>query len=101
MQVSQDADWVCNMHPFSSMRSCTIPEDTTIVKAFQGQSLHYEKVAAMVAVLALGQCQHVVVCVQRLLCMHWEILASCSCCRLQLHCLHAMLSMHDFPELGD
>ena len=36
MQVREEEDWVCSMHPFSSMRSCTIPEDTVMVKAFQG-----------------------------------------------------------------
>lgn len=38
-QVAENADWVCSMHPFSSMRSCALPEDTTIVKAFAGALL--------------------------------------------------------------
>ncbi|KAL0050649.1 hypothetical protein WJX82_004168 [Trebouxia sp. C0006] len=33
-QVAEDASWVCSMHPFSSMRSCAQPEDTTVVNAF-------------------------------------------------------------------
>ena len=37
MQVAEEADWVCSMHPFSSMRSCAVPEDTTIVKAFASE----------------------------------------------------------------
>ncbi len=36
MQVAEDASWVCSMHPFSSMRSCAQPEDTTVVNAFAG-----------------------------------------------------------------
>ena len=37
VQVSEEEDRVCSMHPFSSMRSCTVPEDTVMVKAFQGE----------------------------------------------------------------
>jgi hypothetical protein len=39
MQVAEDASWVCSMHPFSGMRSCAQPEDTTIVNAFAGTSM--------------------------------------------------------------
>ncbi len=39
MQVAEDASWVCSMHPFSSMRSCAQPEDTTVVNAFAGTSM--------------------------------------------------------------
>ena len=40
-QVGEEEDWVCSMHPFSSMRSCALPEDTTIVKAFAGDDFTY------------------------------------------------------------
>lgn len=36
-QVSEDADWVCSMHPFSSMRSCRAPVDTTVIHRFAGK----------------------------------------------------------------
>ena len=36
VEVSEEAVWVCSMHPLASMRSCAEPEDTTIIHRFAG-----------------------------------------------------------------
>ena len=68
MQVAEEADWVCSMHPFSSMRSCAVPEDTTIVKAFASEFLLFvtavSKDIAVVKAFARGLSALSLVCLK-------------------------------------